>query len=71
MKDTNIQEKEIWLNVVHPLNESPEQKVDLSNLGPMRMTRSVRWALIALRGYLIFMILLVIFKVVLLGGGIR
>lgn len=71
MKDTNIQENETWLDVVHPLDEAPEEKVDVANLGPMPMTRTVRWSLMALRGYLIFMILLVIFKVILLGKGIK
>ncbi|MEI6914579.1 MAG: hypothetical protein WCL39_05550 [Armatimonadota bacterium] len=41
--------------VVHPLDDIPEEKFDAENLGPMQMTKSVRWSLIALRAYLIMM----------------
>lgn len=30
--------------VVHPLDDVPEEKVDTEHLGPMRMTRTVRSA---------------------------
>ncbi len=56
--------------VVHPLNDAPEEKVDTSALGPIKMTPSVRWSLYALRGYLILMILLVVYHVVDLAGVI-
>ena len=45
--------------VVHPLDDQPEEKVDTSMLGPMPMTTSVKLSLMALRGYLILMVLLV------------
>lgn len=38
--------------VVHPLNAAPEAKVDLDRLGPMRLSRGRRAALVALRCYL-------------------
>jgi hypothetical protein len=54
--------------VIHPLDDMPEEKVNVDCLGPMPMTRSVRWSLIALRTYLGLMVLLVFFKVLGLAG---
>ena len=54
--------------VIHPLDDVPEQKVDTKHLGPMRMTTSVRLSLIALRGYLILIMLLVLYHVLNLAG---
>jgi len=54
--------------VVHPLDDLPEQKVDTANLGPMLMTRSVRFSLFALRGYLVLMMLLVFYHVLGIAG---
>jgi hypothetical protein len=54
--------------VVHPLDDVPEEKVDTENLGPMPMTRSVRLSLLSLRGYLVLMILMVLYHVLQLGG---
>jgi hypothetical protein len=54
--------------VVHPLDDLPEEKVRTEELGPMSMTRSVRWSLLSLRGYLILMCLLVLFHVLQLAG---
>ncbi len=54
--------------VVHPLDDVPEEKVDTESLGPMPMTRAVRWSLISLRGYLILMLLLVGYRVLGLAG---
>jgi hypothetical protein len=45
--------------VIHPLDDQPEEKIDTSMLGPMPMTTSVKLSLMALRGYLILMVLLV------------
>jgi hypothetical protein len=45
--------------VVHPLDDQTEEKIDTSKLGPMAMTTSVKVSLMALRGYLILMVLLV------------
>ena len=56
--------------VVHPLDDAPEEKVDTSTLGPMPMTTSVKLSLMALRGYLILMMLLVLYHVLDLAGAI-
>ncbi|HTT66236.1 MAG TPA: hypothetical protein VMG35_30505 [Bryobacteraceae bacterium] len=53
--------------VVHPLDDVFEAKVDTEALGPMPMTRSVRYSLMSLRAYLILMILLVVYHVVMLA----
>ena len=63
----NLEDARTFL-VVHPLDDAPEQKLDTECLGPMRMTRSVRYSLFALRGYLVLMILLVVFHVLTLAG---
>jgi hypothetical protein len=60
--------KEDWFLVIHPLDDLPEQKVDTAHLGPMLMTRSVRFSLMALRTYLVLMMLLVLYHVVDLAG---
>lgn len=54
--------------VVHPLDDRRESKLDTSQIGPMPMTNSVKLALMALRAYLILMILLVFYHVVDLAG---
>jgi hypothetical protein len=54
--------------VVHPLDDVPEQKVDTESLGPMPMTTSVRLSLYSLRGYLMLMMLLVLYHVLDLAG---
>jgi len=54
--------------VVHPLDDEPEVKVDTEGLGPMPMTRVVKWSLISLRAYLILMLGLVVFHVLGLAG---
>lgn len=50
--------------VVHPLDDLPEKKRDVSSLGPMAMTKSVRASLLVLRGYLILMACLVVYRFV-------
>lgn len=54
--------------VIHPLDDEPEQKVDVENLGPMPMTTSVRLSLYSLRGYLVLMMMLVLYHVLHLAG---
>jgi hypothetical protein len=54
--------------VVHPLDDVPEEKVDTEALGPMPMTRSVKWSLVSLRAYLLLMIALVFYRVLALAG---
>jgi len=57
--------------VVHPLDDVPEKKRDTEALGPMPMTRSVRWSLLAVRGYLVLMTFLVLYHVLDLAGLFR
>lgn len=54
--------------VVHPLDDKPEEKRKADDLGPMPMTRSVKWSLFALRGYLVLMGLLVAYHALDLAG---
>ena len=54
--------------VVHPLDDLPEEKVDIESLGPMPMTASVRISLLSLRAYLVLMMLLVFYRVAMLAG---
>ena len=59
---------ENYFVVVHPLDDCREDKLDTSQLGPMPMTMSVKLSLLALRAYLILMMLLVLYHVVDLAG---
>jgi len=59
---------ENFFQVVHPLDDLPEQKLNTANLGPMSMTRSVRFSLLALRAYLVLMMLLVFYHVLGIAG---
>ena len=54
--------------VVHPLDDVRERKIDMTALGPMRMTRSVRVSLLTLRAYLLLMLVLVVYHVLELAG---
>ena len=54
--------------VIHPLDDVPEEKVDTKQLGPMRMTLAARLSLLALRGYLMLMMLLVLYHALDLAG---
>lgn len=55
--------------VVHPLDDLPEEKrAPHAAIERIRMTRTVRLSLLALRGYLLMMILLVFYRVVTLAG---
>ncbi len=55
--------------VVHPLDDVHEVKVDAASLGAMPMTMGVKLSLMALRGYLIVMMLLVLYHVMDLAGA--
>jgi hypothetical protein len=59
---------ENYFVVVHPLDDRRESKLDMSQLGPMPMTNGVKLSLMALRAYLILMMLLVLYHVVDLAG---
>ena len=62
---------ENYFVVVHPLDDLPENKVETSGLGPIPMTFSVKVSLMALRGYLILMMLLVLYHVIDLARAIN
>jgi hypothetical protein len=64
----DVEERADAFVVVHPLDDAPEQKLDTDHLNPMRMTRSVRLSLFALRGYLVLMVVLVLYHVLTLAG---
>lgn len=59
----------VHLVVVHPLDDAPEEKMNTSGLGSMPMTMSVKVSLMALRGYLILMMFLVLYHVLDLAGA--
>jgi hypothetical protein len=65
---TTITREMARYHVVHPLDDVAEEKRDPESLGPMPMTPSVRISLLALRGYLILMGLLVLYHVLDLAG---
>lgn len=64
--ENTIDEREFL--VIHPLDDVVEQKVETKHLGPMRMTPAVRISLLALRGYLVLMMLLLLYHVLGLAG---
>lgn len=55
-------------DVIHPLDDEPEAKVNTESLGRMPLTRTVKWSLVSLRAYLVLMLLLVTFRVLQLAG---
>jgi len=55
--------------VIHPLDDVQEQKIETKHLGPMKMTSAVRISLLVLRGYLVLMMLLVLYHVLDLAGA--
>jgi hypothetical protein len=67
MEETKMTKRNDRYVVVHPLDDVLETKVDTEALGPMPMTRSVRYSLLSLRAYLILMVLLVVYHVVMLA----
>jgi hypothetical protein len=54
--------------VIHPLDDAPEKKLDVKDLGPMSMRGSVRISLIALRAYLVVMMILALYQALDLAG---
>jgi hypothetical protein len=64
--ENTIDERDLL--VIHPLDDVQEQKVETEHLGPMRMTPAVRLSLLAMRGYLVLMMLLVLYHVLDLAG---
>lgn len=69
--DDMTQEERTYYSVLHPLEDAPEEKVYTEDLGPMRMTSTVRICLFALRGYLLLMFGLLGFRVLQLAGLIH
>ena len=67
MATTNKNEEMVF-HVVHPLFDEPEEKADVEGLGAMKMTRSVRYSLMALRVYLILMVVLAFYRVLSMAG---
>jgi len=65
--ENTIEEREFL--VIHPLDDVQEQKIETKHLGPMKMTPAVRISLLVLRGYLVLMMLLVLFHVLDLAGA--
>jgi hypothetical protein len=62
-----VPDEHFW--AVHPLDDVPEEKIDTSALGPMPMSVSVKLSLLTLRGYLVVMMLLVLYHVMDLAGA--
>ncbi len=56
------------LKVVHPLDDQAEEKRQTEGLGPIAMTPVVKISLLALRGYLILMTLMLVYHVGDLAG---
>ena len=70
MAARSIKTSEDQFVVVHPLDDVREEKVDTASLGRMSMAASVRILLMALRGYLVLMMLLVLYHVIDLSGAL-
>lgn len=62
MSDTAVDRA--LLPIIHPLDDLPEEKLFRVDLGRMRMTRTVRFALIALQAYLVLILFLAGFQAV-------
>ena len=65
---TTNRDEEILFHVIHPLFDEPEEKADVEALGPMKMTKSVRYSLMALRVYLILMVVLAFYRLLSVAG---
>ncbi len=55
----------------HPLDDKPEMKRDLSQLGRMKITPAVRRSLIVLRAYLVLMAVILLYHVIDLAAVVR
>jgi hypothetical protein len=54
--------------VIHPIHDKLEEKVDVSKMGPMKMTPGVRLALMSLRAYLVVMVGMVAYRFMDMAG---
>jgi len=68
MTNTDGEEQARPFVVIHPLDDAAETKVRTSGMGPMRMTLSVKISLMALRGYLLLMMMLLLYHILDLAG---
>lgn len=50
--------------VVHPLDDSEEEKVDIKKIGPMLLSKGQKFSLVCLRCYMILILGLVIYRVI-------
>jgi hypothetical protein len=57
--------------VIHPLHDAPEAKCDADRLGPMRLTPGCRIALVAVRCYLVAILLMGGYRVVTLLSSMK
>jgi hypothetical protein len=57
--------------VIHPLNDAPEVKCNADHLGPIKLTPGCRIALIAVRFYLVAIMLMGGYRVVTLMSAIK
>ena len=58
----------LTFEVIHPLNDAVEVKHNPDNLGPIALSRSVRFSLLTLRAYLMVMGVLVAYRMTALSG---
>ena len=54
--------------VVHPLRDKPEKKLETTGLGPIEMTAGVKLSLMVLRVYLTLMTFMLVYHVADLAG---
>ena len=64
----NVINNEEDLCVIHPLFDKPEEKLNPDNVGPMKLSKSVKISLMALRIYLIAMLVLVVYRTLTMAG---
>ena len=69
--DETTQAERSFYSILHPLDDAPEEKLDTEHLAPMKMTRTVRICLFALRGYLLLMFVMLGFRVLQLAGVVH
>ena len=61
----------IRYTVIHPLHDVPEAKCNIDDLGPLKLTPGCRTALVAVRFYLVAIMLMGVYRVVTLIGAIK
>lgn len=71
IKSSQITAHKNGYEVIHPLFDIPEEKIDTENAAPLHMTKSVKWSLVSLRAYLIIMIGLSIYRSMVLAGFVK